>query len=176
VNEGEGRNLGLELTMERFFQNNFYYLGTLSLFDSKYKASDGEIRNSVFNGTFILNLLGGYEWPLKKQGAISVDGRMTWAGGLRVIPIDLEASHEAGETVRDYSRAFEDRDEDYFRLDLRLAYKLNLPRATWTFAVDIQNLTNHINPFFKEYNADTGQVEQVSQIGIIPSGVIRVNF
>ena len=25
-------------------------------------------------------------------------------------------------------------------------------------------------------NADTGQVEQVSQIGIIPSGLIRVNF
>jgi len=176
VNEGEGRNLGFELTMERFFQGNFYYLATLSLFDSKYEASDGEIRNSVFNGNFILNLLGGYEWQQKKQNAISVDGRMTWAGGLRTIPIDLEASREAGETVRDYSKAFEDRDDDYFRADLRIAYKLNRPKATWTFAADIQNITNHSNPFFKEYNPDTDQVEQVSQIGIIPAGVIRVNF
>lgn len=176
VNEGEGWNLGLELTMERFFTGNFYYLATLSLFDSKYKASDGEVRNSLFNGSFILNLLGGYEWQLKKQNAISVDGRISWAGGLRVIPIDLDASQEAGKTVRDYSRAYEERDSDYFRADLRIAYKLNRPKATWTFAADIQNVTNHTNPFFKQYNPDTDQVEQVSQIGIIPAGVIRVNF
>jgi hypothetical protein len=176
VNEGEGWNMGIELTMERFFSNNFYYLATVSLFDSKYRASDGEIRNSVFNGNFILNLLGGYEWQLRNQDAISVDGRVSWAGGLRTIPIDLEASREAGETVRDYSRAYDSRDTDYFRLDLRIAYQWNRPRATWTFAADIQNVTNHINPFFKEYNPETDQIEQVSQIGIIPAGVIRVNF
>ncbi len=176
VNEGEGRNMGIELTKERFFADNFYYLATLSLFDSKYKASDGKIRNSVYNGTFILNLLGGYEWQLQNQDAISVDGRLSWAGGLRNIPIDLEASREAGKTVRDYSKAFESRNKDYFRIDLRIAYKWNRPKATWTFAADIQNITNHINPFFKEYNPNTDQIEQISQIGIIPAAVIRVNF
>ena len=93
-----------------------------------------------------------------------------------MIPIDLEASRQAGKTVRDYSRAYEPRDDDYFRLDLRIAYKLNRPKATWTFAADIQNLTNHYNPFFKEYNPETDQIEQVSNIGIIPAGVIRLNF
>ncbi len=176
VNEGEGWNMGIELTMERFFANNFYYLATLSLFDSKYRASDGAIRNSVFNGTFILNLLGGYEWQLGNQDAISVDGRISWAGGLRTIPIDIDASREAGKTVRDYSQAFDSRDDDYFRIDLRIAYKWNRPKATWTFAADIQNVTNHINPFFKEYNPETDQIEQISQLGIIPAGVIRVNF
>ena len=175
-NEGEGWNMGIELTMERYFSGNFYYLATLSLFDSKYRASDGKVRNSVFNGTFIMNLLGGYEWQLANQDAITMDGRLSWAGGLRVIPIDLEASREAGETIRDYSRAYESRDDDYFRIDLRVAYKWNRPRTTWTFAADIQNVTNHINPFFKEYDPDTDQIEQVSQIGIIPAGVIRVNF
>lgn len=176
VSEGEGWNIGLELTMERFFSNNFYYLATLSLFDSKYKASDGKIRNTVFNGTFILNTLGGYEWKVGRQSAITADVRVSWAGGLRTIPIDLDASKEAGETIRDYSRAYESRDEDYFRLDLRIAYKWNLRHVTWTIAADIQNLTNHINPFFKEYNPETDQIEQISQIGIIPAGVIRINF
>lgn len=175
-NKGDGWNMGLELTMERFFENNFYYLATLSLFDSKYKASDGEVRNTVFNGNFIVNILGGYEWKIGRQDAITVDGRLSWAGGLRTIPIDLDASRVAGETVRDYTRAFESRDDDYFRLDLRLAYKWNLKNATWTFAVDIQNVTNHINPFYQDYNPETEQVEQVSQIGIIPAGIIRVNF
>jgi hypothetical protein len=176
VNEGEGWNMGAELTMERFLADNFYYLATLSLFDSKYRASDGKIRNSLFNGTFIVNLLGGYEWPLANQDAISVDGRMSWAGGLREIPIDLEASRAAGKTVWDYSRAYEERDRDYFRLDVRIGYKWNRPRSTWTFSADIQNVTNHINPFFKEYNPDTDRIEQVSQIGIVPAGVIRLNF
>lgn len=176
VNEGEGWNMGLELTMERFFSNNFYYLTTISLFDSKYRASDGKVRNTVFNGTFIANILGGYEWQIGRQDALTLDGRLSWAGGLRLIPIDLEASQEAGETVRDYSRAYESRDDDYFRLDLRIAYKWNLRHVTWTFAADIQNITNHINPFFKEYNPETGQFEQISQIGIIPAGIIRVNF
>ncbi|MCP4311709.1 MAG: TonB-dependent receptor [Bacteroidetes bacterium] len=176
INEGEGWNMGLELTMERFFSNSFYYLATLSLFDSKYRASDGEVRNSIFNGTFIVNLLGGYEWKLRNQDDITVDGRLSWAGGLRTIPIDLEASREAGKTVRDYSRAYEERDSDYFRIDLRVGYQWNRPKSTWTFAADIQNLTNHINPFIKEYNAESDQIEQVSQLGIIPSGVIRVNF
>lgn len=175
-NKGDGWNMGLELTMERFFSNNFYYLATISLFDSKYRASDNQVRNSVFNGNFIVNILGGYEWKIGRQDAITLDGRISWAGGLRVIPIDLEASREAGETVRDYSRAYESRDEDYFRIDLRLAYKWNMRNATWTFAADIQNVTNHINPFFKAYNPETDQIEQVSQIGIIPAGVIRVNF
>jgi hypothetical protein len=175
-NKGDGWNMGLELTMERFFANNFYYLATISLFDSKYRASDDKVRNSLFNGNFIVNLLGGYEWKIGRQDAITLDGRLSWAGGLRMIPIDLDASREAGETVRDYSRAYESRDEDYFRIDLRLAYKWNLRNATWTFAADIQNVTNHINPFFKEYNPETDQIEQVSQIGIIPAGVIRINF
>ena len=105
MNGGEGRNVGIELTLERYFTNNFYYLATLSLFESKYKASDGMIRNSAFNGNFILNTLGGYEWPFKNQNAFSIDGRVTWAGGLRMIPVDLEASRQAGNTVRDYSRA-----------------------------------------------------------------------
>jgi hypothetical protein len=176
VNKGEGWNTGLELTMERFFTNNFYYLATLSLFDSKYRASDGLVRNTAFNGNFILNLLGGYEWHLRNQDAVSADGRVSWAGGLRMIPIDLEASREAGKTVRDYTRTYEQRDRDYFRVDLRVAYKWNRPKSTWTFSADIQNLTNHINPFFKEYNPETGEIEQVSQFGIIPAGVIRVNF
>ena len=32
VNKGDGWNMGVELTMERFFANNFYYLATISTF------------------------------------------------------------------------------------------------------------------------------------------------
>ena len=41
VNEGIGYNYGLELTLERFFANDYYFLITSSLYDSKLKAMDG---------------------------------------------------------------------------------------------------------------------------------------
>ncbi|MCB0668101.1 MAG: TonB-dependent receptor [Saprospiraceae bacterium] len=46
MNSGTGKNYGLELTVEKFFSKGFYALCTGSLYDSKYKGSDGveEIR------------------------------------------------------------------------------------------------------------------------------------
>jgi len=40
---------------------------TASLYDSKYTASDGRERNTVFNGNYVLNVLGGYELQLKRK-------------------------------------------------------------------------------------------------------------
>ncbi|MDO8951972.1 MAG: TonB-dependent receptor, partial [Draconibacterium sp.] len=41
INEGEGWNYGIELTLEKFYHKNYYFLTTVSLFDSKYTGSDG---------------------------------------------------------------------------------------------------------------------------------------
>jgi len=176
VNEGGGRNIGIEWTLEHFLGGNYYYLLTLSLFDSKYLASDEVQRNTIFNGNFILNLLGGYEFHFASQNSLSVDLKGVWAGGLRYIPIDLTASRQAGERVYDYSRVYLDRYEDYYRIDVRLAYHINSPRLSHMIAVDIQNATNRHNRFLEDFNPDTGEIEQEYQIGILPFVLWRVNF
>ncbi len=175
-NEGTGRNIGLELTFEHFFTGNYYYLVTFSLFDSKYKASDEVIRNTAYNGNFILNLLGGYEFQLTKQNAFSIDLKTVWAGGLRSIPIDLEQSRLQGRTIYDISRAYEKSYSDYYRVDLRLAVKINRPKHNHLIALDIQNLTNRKNRFLNEYDPDSAQIESVYQIGILPVVLWRINF
>jgi outer membrane receptor protein involved in Fe transport len=176
INEGTGRNLGIELTFEHFFSRNYYWLMTLSLFDSKYKASDGKIRNTAYNGNFIVNLLGGYEWSLSRQNALSADLKAVWAGGLRSIPIDLEASRAAGRTIYDYSRVYRQRYDDYYRIDIRISLKINRPKTGHLIALDIQNVTNRKNRFLEEYNPDSGQVEQVFQLGILPIILWRMHF
>jgi hypothetical protein len=40
-NKGNGKNYGMEITLERFWNDQFYFLTTLSLFQSKYLPSDG---------------------------------------------------------------------------------------------------------------------------------------
>jgi hypothetical protein len=176
VNKGTGRNLGIELTFEHFFTGNFYYLITLSLFDSQYKASDGKIRNTVFNNNYITNFLGGYEFQIDKRNAISLDLKAVWAGGLRYIPIDIDASVLAGKTAYDYSQAYTDRYDDYYRVDVRLSYKMNRPRLSHMLAFDIQNVTNRHNRFLEDFNPETGKVEQEFQIGILPVALYRIQF
>jgi|WetSurSiteA1Bulk_404760.scaffolds.fasta_scaffold01614_2 hypothetical protein len=176
VNEGTGRNIGLEITFERFLTNNYYYLATLSIFDSRYTASDKILRNTAYNGNYVFNILGGYEFRLPHHNILALDAKFTWAGGLRSIPIDLEASRQEGSTVFDYSRAFEDRNPHYYRADLRISFKMNRPKYSQEWALDITNVTNHKNWFFEMYNPDTDQVEEIGQMGIVPVVLWRIRF
>jgi hypothetical protein len=176
VNKGKGRNLGLEITFERFFTGSYYYLATLSLFDSKYRPSDHILRNTAYNGNYVLNTLGGYEFKLSHQNALTIDAKFTWAGGLRSIPIDFEASQTKGETVFDYDHAFKKRNADYYRADLRIAFKMNRRKFSQEWALDITNLTNHKNRFFEWYNPDKGEIEKYGHMGIIPIMLWRIRF
>ncbi len=46
---------GVELTIENFLNDGYYFLLTTSLFDSKYKGGDGITRNTAFNGNYVFN-------------------------------------------------------------------------------------------------------------------------
>jgi hypothetical protein len=176
VNKGSGHNMGLEITFERFFTGNYYYLATLSIFDSKYKGSDHIVRNTAYNGNYVCNILGGYEFKLPRQKMLSFDLKFTWAGGMRSVPIDVAASQLKGETVFDYVHAFEKRNPDYYRADVRISFKTNHRKYSQEWAVDITNITNHKNRFFELYNPDTGKVEEVGQMGILPVLLWRIRF
>ncbi|MCG7860310.1 TonB-dependent receptor, partial [Flavihumibacter sediminis] len=54
VNKGKGSNYGIELTLERFFNRNYYYLINASVYNSTYKALDGIERNTRFNGNYLV--------------------------------------------------------------------------------------------------------------------------
>jgi len=62
VNEGSGRNYGMEVTLEKFFNRQYYFLLTASLYDSKYKALDHVERHTKYAGKYAFNCLFGYEW------------------------------------------------------------------------------------------------------------------
>ncbi len=84
VNKGTGRNVGMELTVEKYFSQNYYFLITTSLFDSRYKALDGIERNTRYNSNYILNVLGGKDFIIGKghrKRTLSFNVRGTWAGG-----------------------------------------------------------------------------------------------
>ncbi len=90
VNKGTGKNYGVELTLEKFLDKGYYYLITASVFESKYKGSDGIERNTAFNGNFVINVLAGKEFTFRKNSVLSIDLKICYAGGKRYIPVDYQ--------------------------------------------------------------------------------------
>lgn len=182
TNGGTGYNYGLEFTTERFMDHGMYFLSTLSLYESKYRGSDGILRNTAFNSNYVFNLLGGKEFQLKRKKdnarfikKLVLDGKINWAGGQRYSPIDLEASRIAGTTVYNDKNAYSEQLPDYFRIDLRLGYKWIGRRSTQELAIDIRNLTNRQNPFFIKFDPETGDLKTLG-FGLMPDILYRITF
>ncbi|WP_342089087.1 TonB-dependent receptor [Dyadobacter sp. OTU695] len=177
VNEGTGRNYGLELTLEKYFSDNYYFLITASLFDSKYKGSDGIERNTPFNNRYVVNTLAGKEFKLGKRGnVLTISWKLTVSGGKYVIPINTAASAEENRQVDDYDQAFAEQQDAYFRTDLKIGYKINQRRLTHELALDLQNFTNNKNIFQQAYNARTNRVGTAYQQGFLPIPFYRLTF
>ncbi|KAA9340662.1 TonB-dependent receptor [Adhaeribacter soli] len=178
VSQGTGRNYGLELSLEKFFTNNIYFLITSSLYNSRYTAADGIERNTRFNGNHILNVVGGKEFKVgaEKTNQIGANIRLLWAGGNRYTPIDQEKSIQEGHAVYLEKESYAKQAEDYFRTDIRVSYRKNKPRASYVLSLDIQNVTNRLNVYRQFYDQDLKEVKTITQTGLIPVLNYRIEF
>ncbi len=178
VSNGIGRNFGLEMTLEKFFTQRYYFMLTGSLFDSKYRASNGEWYNTRFNVHFAINLVGGKEFALgrKKNNFLGVNMKLTWAGGMRDTPIDLEKSVGEGYAVYIQDQQYELSHRDYFRTDFSINYTLNRSKVSHTFSLDIQNLTNNRNMMFEYYDPDLNEVKMEYHMGLLPVLAYKIEF
>ncbi|MFC2112643.1 carboxypeptidase regulatory-like domain-containing protein [Bacteroidota bacterium] len=176
VNEGTARNQGLDLTLEKFLSNRYYFLLTASLLDSKYEGSDGVLRNTAFNSNYNLNGLVGYEIPVRTNGSIDLNIRMVTAGGRRYIPHDEAQTIIERDDVYIYDEAFEHRLANYFRIDTRFAYKYNGLKLRHEVALDITNLTNRPNEWERLYDDVSKSIEMIYQQGLFFFIYYRINF
>ncbi len=177
VNNGTASNLGVEITLERFFNKGFYYLFTSSLFDSKYKGSDGIERNTAFNTNYVVNALVGKEFNIGSKGnVLTLNFKVTQSGGRYLTPINFAASGIAKEAVYDNDKAFSERQDPYFRTDFKLSYRKEMKKSTMEFAIDLQNVTNHQNVFRQSYNPETNSIVTEYQQGFFPVPMFRMTF
>ncbi|MBN2610965.1 MAG: TonB-dependent receptor [Bacteroidales bacterium] len=176
INKGTGENYGLELTFEKFFSKNYYFLVTSTLFQSKYTGSDGIKRNTVFNSNYTLTALGGIELNITKKTVFLTDTRITFAGGRRYIPVNLTESKIQGYEVLENNHAYKYRLNDYFRLDYKLGFRFNRAKVFHYVVVDIMNVLNTKNIFQKVYNPKTNDIYDVFQYGMIPNIFYRLEF
>ncbi|MEM7511168.1 MAG: TonB-dependent receptor, partial [Bacteroidota bacterium] len=181
VNDGTGRNYGLELTVEKFFSRGYYGLLTASVYDSEYEGSDEISRNTAFNNQYVLNVLGGKEWKVGKaqRNAFTMDFKVTNAGGRYYTPVDLVATRaNFGREVLDEENAFTERFDPYFRMDVKIGFRINSKKKKLSqqFYIDLQNVTNQENIFVRRYNEVTDEINEVNQRGFFPDLLYRIQF
>jgi hypothetical protein len=147
------------------------------LFDSKYKGSDGIERNTAFNTGYVLNVLGGKEFKVGKKGnVLSLNIKASTIGGKYATPIDLNLSSLVGAAVYDNNRAFSERQDSYFRVDLKISYRKEFKRSTLEASIDLQNLTNNQNIFSQGYDPLNNRVYYNYQQGFFPVPMVRYTF
>ena len=177
TNKGKGRNYGIEISLEKFLNNNFYFLINNSLYQSKYTALDKIEKNTRYNGNYISNFTAGKDFVSKSgRRTIGANIKMIYAGGFRYSPIDLERSRNEGYTVVDEKNAFSIQNPAYFRTDLRISIKWNRKKLTNTLSLDIQNVSNRQNLYTQHYDPFKGKIVNSYQTGLIPVLNYKVEF
>lgn len=178
VNKGKGINYGVELTLEKFLSKGFYTLMTTSLYQSKYEGSDGVMRNTAFNGNYVVNLLIGKEFKFNSRSSFLVDYKMAISGGKRYNPIDLKKSKEQQQTVFDDSKPYVNQREMYFRPDIKLTYRRGSKNGKFTqeLGISLQNFINHKNIFTESYDKTNDKIVKQYQQGFLPIPQYRIIF
>ncbi|KPQ18863.1 MAG: membrane protein, partial [Algoriphagus marincola HL-49] len=176
INKGQGRNVGIDLSVERSFKDGYYFLSTTSVFDSKYQDFADSWHNTAFNTNFQSNLLLGKQFKLKGRDLIAIDVQHTWAGGRRYTPIDLELSQATGEAVFENHTPFSKQFRSYYRLDLKVTYRSNGKKAMQEWAVDLRNITNRKNAFTQQFDSIENRITTIYQIGFFPTIFYRLYF
>lgn len=176
INKGKGRNYGVELTVEKFYSDNYYLLFNASLYSSTYSMGDKKWYSTIFDGRFLINLTGGYEWALPKHWAIFTDLKASFAGGTRYTPIRDDLFHQKGIVELDITRVNALKTKTYFRADLKIGARKIGRRITQEWAVDLQNLTNSKNVMSVFFDEHSGDYSTIYTQGFTPMATYKLFF
>jgi hypothetical protein len=179
VSEGTGDNYGIELTLEMYFHNKFYYMLNSSIYKYTFTTLDGQKFNSRFDANYAGNVVIGKEFDLKSkknQKTLAINIKASILGGNRFTPIDLNQSIIEGQEVRDYSKTNESKLDDVIYANLGVTYRINKKNVTHEVKLDIQNVTNSQAAVGNYYNSENQKIEEYYQLSLIPNLMYILKF
>jgi hypothetical protein len=176
INTGTGKNIGVDVTFEKFLSNNFYYLFTASVFNSKYKGGDGIERNGRYNSNFAFNLLAGKEFYTKSQNVWGVNLKASYNGGEYYIPVDLQQSISENREVLCSGQVYTQNLKPFLYLDFTVNYRINYTKTSMVFTAQAKNILNNKTVIGYSYNNYSKKVDEQSESGIIPMLSVKYEF
>lgn len=176
-NQGTGKNTGIELTLEKFFDKAYFFLLPASLYDSRYKGSDGIERTTDFNGNYILNVLAGKDFKVNDRKTFGIGVKATYSGGKHYTPLDIAASLLTKEDVFVDTLKNTLRFRPYFRSDIKVNYRVNSKKVTHELGLDLINVFGIKNILSVTYSLSVpGKTLETYQLGFLPLFYYKVDF
>lgn len=159
VNEGTGRNFGVDLTLERFLKNGFYYMVTASAYRSEYTGGDNITRRTRYDGGYVLNILGGREWEIGGRNLLGINIRCNLMGPFWHQPVDEAASLLAQDVVYNQEMPFAYRYGNLETVnDLSIHYRINRQGRSSVIALRVNNIIGR-QYMGKKFNLKTQDLE-----------------
>jgi hypothetical protein len=179
VNEGTGRNYGLEFTLEQYLVKGFYYMITASLYESLYTPMDGKERRTAYDGNFAFNILFGKEFAIgqtEKNRVLFVNSKTSLLGGKRYTPIDFETSQELGYEVRYDDRPFSARSDEIFIANVSVGIRRNKKSTARELKFDVQNAINAKAVVQEYFVPELDELVQGTQLPLLPNISYTISF
>lgn len=180
VSEGTGTNIGLDITLEKSFSNGTFFILAGSIFDSTYEPLNGETYDTRYNSGVAGSFMGGKEWPLSEKGTLQTGLRLVYGAGQRITPIQSNRRdpRDPENPILDENRPFIVPVGDFFRPDIRIAYRRDNPTNAWYIALDVQNVISRTNddPLDYTFDPDLGTWIFRSQSSVVPVLSFQIDF
>ena len=178
-NKGKGKNYGLELTLERFFDKGSYFMLTGSVFRSLYTDILNREHATAFDRKYLLTFVAGKEWKVgdTRQNLIQANFKLVFSGPYHFTPIDMQQSKNKGYTVYNYGKGFSEADDLYIKPDLKIAFKRNLAHSNWSTGLDLVNASGKAYKTGQAFDETNGKIKNFTDaIGMFPNLFYKWEF
>ncbi len=175
-NSGTAQNMGVDLTIEQFFHKGFYYLVTMSIFDSKYIDGAGQEHNTPFNRKLISNVLVGKEWLVKSRNLFSANMKYTYLGGGWQHPVRESESLENEEVVLDYNNPYSVQNPTSHVVSVTFTYRINKKRHSSLWSLQVLNVLGAKEYLGYQYNFKEHTIDVNTDAIILPNLSYRFEF
>ncbi|MCI4669638.1 MAG: TonB-dependent receptor [Bacteroidia bacterium] len=179
-NDGTGRNYGIDMGLERFSRNGFYYMLNGSIFRSTYTDGQGREHSTAYNTGYKTNFLIGKEIKMgKKRGRnaiLSLNSNLSIRGGQRYTPIDLQESRLALTTVFDETYPFIEQDKPLVVWDVTVNIFRNRKRFNESWSIQIKNIFQSQAAEYRDYDATLDRAVALEGAGFLPVMSYKIHF
>jgi hypothetical protein len=178
VDEGKGRNMGIDFTLEKYFDGSAYYLVTASLFRSDYETSTGEVYPTRYDKGYVVNILVGKELVFERNNrhTLRFNGRFTIAGGNKMTPIDKDRSLQSRAVYFDWTRPYATQNPTDYFFDSSVSWRKDYKKVAGIFTLEVKNLLGNPSGYNWTYNYKSQEIEQQSVVVVMPNISYRIEF
>lgn len=178
INKGIGKNIGIDVSFEKYLSKGSYFLITGSLFNSKYRNYEEKLRNTPFNRNYIFNFSGGKEWYIgkNKNNILNINLKYTFMGGKYLISVKEDSSVIYKTILLDYDNAYSVREPNGNIFSFSIIYRKNKKNYSTSIVFSWINVFGY--PEFTGYYYDelTNSIKKDINKLIIPLLAYKVEF